>query len=193
MPGERAMVVTHPHPLYGGDMHNHVVKAVVSAYGAQGFTTLRFNFRGVGESQGSYDGGAGERIDVLAAIRHLEDMDKKIIHLAGYSFGAWVNALGIEDYADRITNLVFVSPPVDFLDFSFLKSCRQLRLVITGSRDEIASPKSIRELLPQWNCDAVLRIISGTDHFYLGKTDRLEAAIREFILGRKTPDSFDGA
>ncbi|RLJ02607.1 MAG: alpha/beta hydrolase, partial [Candidatus Aenigmatarchaeota archaeon] len=91
-PGEKGAVVTHPHPLYGGDMHNNVVETVVQAYREKGYATLRFNFRGVGRSTGSYDEGIGEQEDVRAALAYLTGTGKTSIDLAGYSFGAWVNA-----------------------------------------------------------------------------------------------------
>ena len=84
-------VITHPHPLYGGTMNNPVVETVQSAYQQYGYATLRFNFRGVGGSQGNFDNGLGEQNDVRAAISYVENMDVSAIDLAGYSFGAWVN------------------------------------------------------------------------------------------------------
>ena len=103
-PGEKAAIVTHPHPLYGGDMNNNVVEALVQAYREKGYTTLRFNFRGVGQSGGSFDEGIGEQEDVKAALAHLGELGKSSIDLAGYSFGAWVNAFGLKgfDHALRI-------------------------------------------------------------------------------------------
>jgi len=92
---DNGVVITHPHPLYGGDMNNFIVDLIVRAYQKKGFTTLRFNFRGTGKSQGNYDDGTGEQEDVRAAIATLSKMDIKKIDLAGYSFGAWVNALAI--------------------------------------------------------------------------------------------------
>ena len=88
VPGEKATVITHPHPLYGGSMHNNVVESLMRAYLGAGYSTLRFNFRGVGGSQGEYDHGRGEQQDAKSAIRHLSEMGKKVIALAGYSFCA---------------------------------------------------------------------------------------------------------
>jgi alpha/beta superfamily hydrolase len=87
------VIITHPHPLYGGNMHNNVVISITNTYQKMGYTTLRFNFRGVGNSQGSYGDGVGEQEDVRAAISYLTDSSINQIDLAGYSFGAWVNAL----------------------------------------------------------------------------------------------------
>ena len=82
--GDAGVVIAHPHPQYGGSMHNNVVESLVKAYGKAGFTTLRFNFRGVGRSEGHYDGGVGEQQDVSGAVAYLKDLGMTTIHLAGY-------------------------------------------------------------------------------------------------------------
>ena len=97
-PGQAAVVVTHPHPLYGGDMYNNVVQSIISAYKQTGFTTLRFNFRGVGRSEGKHGQGIGEQEDIRSALAFLSEMGKASIDLAGYSFGSWVNALGLASF-----------------------------------------------------------------------------------------------
>src|SRR4030042_1538427 len=112
LPGGKGVVITHPHPLYGGTMHNNVVKAVAAAYQDKGYSTLRFNFRGVEKSEGDFDNGVGEQEDIKAALEYLSHLDKKQLDLAGYSFGAWVIALGLEKY-ERVKRVVMVSPPVD--------------------------------------------------------------------------------
>ncbi len=174
------VVVTHPHPLYGGEMHNNVVESVVRAYGQKGYTTLRFNFRGVGRSEGGYDEGNGEQEDVRAAVAYLCGLGKTSIDLAGYSFGAWVNAQCIQSLTD-VKRMIMVSPPVNFLDFSFLKYCAKIRLVIAGSEDDIASPAMIKDMIPVWNSEAEFNIIKGADHFYCGKTGELEAVIGDLV------------
>ncbi|MDQ1336732.1 MAG: uncharacterized protein QG552_3682 [Thermodesulfobacteriota bacterium] len=176
----KGVVVTHPHPLYGGSMENNVVEAVVRAYGEKGYTTLRFNFRGVGRSEGRYDNGRGEQEDVRAAVAHLTQLGMTSIDLTGYSFGAWVNAKCIDSLRD-VRRMVMVSPPVNFLDFSFLKSCPKIRLVIAGSEDDIAPPAMIEKILLVWNPESELKAINGADHFYWGKTGEIEAIIGDLI------------
>lgn len=178
--GQSAVVVTHPHPLYGGDMTNNVVESVVRAYGENGYTTLRFNFRGVGQSDGTYDNGTGEQEDVRAAVAFLGGLGKTSIDLAGYSFGAWVNAQCIESLTD-VKRMIMVSPPVNFLDFSFLEYSEKIRLVIAGSEDDIAPPAMIKDMIPVWNPEAVFNIIKGADHFYRGKTGEIEAIVGGLI------------
>ena len=161
----RGVVITHPHPLYAGDMHNPVVDAIRRAYRMKGVATLRFNFRGTGESEGGHDNGVGEQDDVLTALSFLTESGFQPVDLAGYSFGAWVNALTLQGEG-RTENLVMVSPPVAFVDFASIGRLPGLRLVVTGSRDEIAPPDVIRQVLPTWNPSAHFDIIDGSDHFY---------------------------
>jgi len=179
-PGERGVVVSHPHPLYGGSMHNHVVKAIVRAYREMGYSTLRFNFRGVEKSGGDFDNGIGEQEDVEAALKYMSNNGKTHIDLAGYSFGAWVNALGLERY-DRAERLLMVSPPVSFIDFSFLKYHPKIQLIIAGSRDDIGGHETIEKLLPRWNPEAIYRLIDGADHFYGDQADEIKTIIQEFL------------
>ena len=180
VPGEKAVMVTHPHPLYGGDMNNNVVAAVVEAYRSRGYTTLRINFRGVGQSEGKYDEGIGEQEDVRAGLLYLNGLGKSSIDLAGYSFGAWVNAMGLESfqYARRI---IMVSPPVNFIDFSFLGYSAKIQLVIAGSEDDIAPPGMIKGMIHAWNSDVRFNIIQGADHFYAGKISEIVRIIQDFL------------
>jgi alpha/beta superfamily hydrolase len=180
--GNKGAVVTHPHPLYGGDMYNNVVEAVVQAYQANGYTTLRFNFRGAGQSEGGYDEGRGEQEDIRAALAYLRGLGKTDIDLAGYSFGAWVNALGLERFHD-VQRLVMVSPPVNFMDFSFLGRTPKIRLVISGSHDDIGPPKMIEDLLSSWHPQAEFHVIQGADHFYWGHTADVGKIIEAFLAG----------
>jgi len=178
--GGAGVVVTHPHPQYGGSMHNNVVESLVKAYGKAGYTTLRFNFRGVGKSEGQYDEGVGEQADVRAAVEYLRELGMSAVDLAGYSFGVWVNALGIQDLND-VDRMIMVSPPVHFMDFSFLEYSPKIQLVIAGAEDDIAPPDMIRKMLPRWNGDASFQIIQGADHFYGGKTGEIEGIIWKFL------------
>jgi len=177
---DRGVVITHPHPLYGGDMLNNVVEAIAQAYQEKGHSTLRFNFSGVGQSEGEYDNGIGEQENVRAALGYLSDLGKKNIDLVGYSFGAWVNALGLEGFA-KANRMIMVSPPVNFIDFSFLTYEQKIQLVIVGTEDDIAGCKMVEEMLKTWNPEANLRNIQGADHFYWGKISELKSIIHEFL------------
>lgn len=177
----RGAVVTHPHPLYGGDMHNSVVAAIVGAYRGCGYSTLRFNFRGVGRSQGHYANGDGEQSDVGAALTYLARQAIEPCDLAGYSFGAWINTR-METPGGLLRNRILVSPPVDLLDFDPKTALPDLRLVITGEMDPLASPPAIRKLLLVWNPAARLEIVPGADHFYSGCIDRLEEILGSYLV-----------
>lgn len=178
--GERGAVITHPHPLYGGSMYNQVVEVLTTTYREKGFSTLRFNFRGVGSSQGDYDQGDGEAEDVRSALRYLSERGKSDFDLAGYSFGAWVNAKIMES-EPLIKRIIMVSPPVAFLEFSPVTQSPKIKLVVAGDRDEIAPADRIRDLIPIWNPAARFEVIKGADHFYLGRIDALRAVLTHAI------------
>lgn len=180
LPGDRGVVVTHPHPLYGGSMHNDVVETVVRAYREREYSTLRFNFRGVGGSEGRHDRGVGEREDVGAALSYLAGLGKTRIDLAGYSFGAWVNALGAASF-EAAHRFVMVAPPLNFLDFSSLGPCSRTALVIVGSRDPFADVEAVRGMLRSWNSEACLRVIDGADHFYGARMEVLRETLAGFL------------
>ncbi len=179
-PGDKAVVVTHPHPLYGGEMHNNVVESITAAYQHKGYTTLRFNFRGVGRSEGSHGQGVGEQEDVRAALSYLNELGKSSLDLTGYSFGSWVNAMGLESF-DLVKRLVMVSPPVAVIDFSSLGYNAKIQLVISGSDDDIAPPEMIKELIPTWNPEAEFKVLQGIDHFYWGGTGEVQEIIKDFL------------
>ena len=182
------MVITHPHPLYGGTMDNSVVETVQTAYQKEGYATLRFNFRGVGGSQGNFDNGIGEQDDVRAAIAYVENMNVSAVDLAGYSFGAWVNAGVAADSCTSIASMMMISPPVGFIEFENANTLGCLKLVVTGSADDIAPAHQIRDLLPAWNPNTQFEIIDGCDHFYSGHLDRLQSILIRYL---KSPESDD--
>jgi len=167
---QKGAVITHPHPLYGGDMYNPVVEAIEAAYRKAGFSTLRFNFRGTGKSAGTHDDGVGEREDVAAAVAYLKNEGVESIHLSGYSFGAWVNAIAVQNKL-VVDGMTMVAPPVAFIDFEKGIRLPGLTKVVAGSRDEFAPPGLIRPLLDNWNPTAKFEIIDGADHFFFAYLD----------------------
>jgi len=173
---KKGVVVTHPHPLYGGDMNNLVVESIVHVYHMKGYSTLKFNFRGVGRSQGAYDDGLGEQKDVLSALSFLADMGMEQIDLAGYSFGAWVNAHALQK--DTLTKqMIMVSPPVGFMDFKSIVTMNTLKFVVTGNRDDIAPADMVEKMISTWNPNARFEVIDGADHFYGGYLKQLESVL----------------
>jgi len=167
---DKGVVITHPHPKYGGDMYSPVGEALAATYRKQGYTTLRFNFRGTGNSAGSYAHGIGEREDVKAAVALLRARGLTSIHLSGYSFGAWVNAMTLQEKL-TVDGLTMVAPPVAFIDFKDDVRLPMLSAVVAGSRDEFAPPDLVRPLMHQWHPGARLDIIDGADHSFFGFLD----------------------
>ncbi len=172
--GKKAIIITHPLPLYGGEMHNAVVSTAREVFFNKGFSTLRFNFRGTGYSQGNHEGGIGEQKDVAAAFAYLAEQGYSEISLAGYSFGAWVSIMAVASGALPVKDLILISPPVDFIEFEPVNNVSSLRLVVAGDRDEYASFDHIQTLVPEWNSKAAVKKIAGCDHFYSGHLDTLK-------------------
>lgn len=162
--GDRAAVITHPHPLYGGDMHNPVVETIGRIYQNRGFTTLRFNFRGVGASTGSFTEGFGEMDDVRGAIGYLIQAGIEKIDLSGYSFGTRV--LAGMSLPEQVIRQIYVAPPVAFMDFSEIAEVTRLAAVVVGDSDDFAPVADIKNLLHRWGSSADLHVISGGDHFF---------------------------
>ncbi len=172
-PGEQGVIITHPHSLYGGNMYNPVVETISRVFRKRGLSTLRFNFRGVGDSQGRFEDGVGEQQDVLAALQFLIDSGMTKIQLAGYSFGSRVIA-GIKNLPKEVICQHHIAPPVAFMDYSEVADIEKLQTVIAGADDEIAPPAQIKQLLSSWNPDTNMIVIDGADHFFTGSLDLLE-------------------
>lgn len=173
-------IITHPHPLYGGDMLNPVVESLMHSFKRKNYSTLRFNFRGTGRSEGEYDEGIGEGQDVMAAIRFFVARGIQSVEIAGYSFGSWVLA-HMDEIPAEVKGMVFVSPPLALLPFKGNRSFPQLKLVITGEEDEIAPVHLIRDSLNCWNADACFKVIDFADHFYYGCFATLEGLMHNYL------------
>lgn len=178
--GNKGVVITHPHPRYGGDMYNNVVEWTTQVYQSHNYTTLRFNFRGVGKSTGTYDNGIGEKQDVLSAISILKNKGINHIELAGYSFGSWINA-NVVGNMEMVDRLVMISPPIGFVSFDSVGELKPLALVITGSMDDIAPADIIRKKITSWNKNARLDVIDGADHFYSGYRKELMSMVSSIL------------
>ena len=175
----RGVVTAHPHPLYGGDMTNNVVETIVGAYQKKRHTTLRFNFRGVGASTGDHDDGIGEQADLLAAFQFLKGQGITSVDLAGYSFGAWVIAKTTDNLpADGI---IMVAPPTAMMDFDATTPMPNLKLVVTGSRDEFAPADRVKALTAAWNPAAAFEVIDGADHFFSGWEEKMAKILINYV------------
>jgi hypothetical protein len=178
-PGARAAaLVCHPHPLHGGTMYNKVAYRAGRALAAAGLTVLRFNFRGVGASEGSWDEGRGEREDAAAMIDHLA-RDHDEILVAGYSFGAWVGLdVGLRDA--RVSRLVGIGVPVNLFDFGYLHAAEKPALLVHGDRDAYGEVDRVRALAAAAGPRARLHLLAGADHFFEAHLDALMAAVTAF-------------
>lgn len=181
---ELAAVVCHPHPLYGGTMHNKVVFRVAKTLHRLGLPVLRFNFRGAGLSEGTHDEGRAETGDVSAAIEYMSrEFHWCPIVLAGFSFGAWVG-LRVGCVEPRVGELVGVGIPADNSDLSYLVDCEKPKLFIQGSRDQYGARERVEALVRTLPEPKRAVFVEGADHFFAGKLDRVEAALREWMVER---------
>jgi alpha/beta superfamily hydrolase len=176
-----AAVVMHPHPQYGGDMYNHVVEAMCEALASLAVTTLRFNFRGTGRSEGSFDNGAGEARDALGAVAVLRsDAPERPVLLVGYSFGAMVAASVA--VAAAVPALVLVSPPLAYAGLSLLPDAIPV-LILAGDRDDLVPSAALAAI------EAPGRrvfVVPGTDHSWWPGADVLASELRKFVANLLT-------
>lgn len=182
---QKAVVVCHPHPLYGGSMDNNVVLAIADVFYTSGFTTLRFNFRGVGNSTGTFDNEKGEQDDVRAAVAYLKEKGYKQIWLAGYSFGSKITALVVSSGIE-IEEHVMVAPPAAFMTFDDVDNLPRTHLIITGASDEIAPPDRIKAHFQRWGISPCLEVIQSCDHFYSGCIKELERIVDNYLSSKRS-------
>jgi len=172
-----AALICHPHPLFGGTLHNKVVYQAAKAMDGLGIPVLRFNFRGAGLSEGKHDRGNGELDDVRSALEFLAGAFAGTpLLLAGFSFGCWVGLrVGCEDR--RVEKLIAIGAPVDTSDFSYLYECRKPKLFVHGSNDEHGDVNQVRRMVEKLPGNNELVIVDGVDHFFAGKIEELGRAI----------------
>ena len=179
-------LVLHPHPRQGGTMNNKIVYNIYQAFAKLGFSTLRFNFRGVGKSQGSYDNGVGELTDAASALDWLqsENPSAKSTWIAGFSFGSWL-ALQLLMRRPEIAGFVTVSPPANLYDFSFLAPCPSSGLIIQGTEDKIVEIESVNELVTKLNKQKPLNItykkFAGADHFFAKDLEKIQTTVKKYV------------
>jgi len=176
----KGVVVSHPHPLYGGNMDNPVVEEIARCFYDHGFTTLRFNFRGTENSSGVFGNGVGEQDDVRAAMVCLKSFGVSRISLAGYSFGARINASVVSSGYD-LHDHIMVSPPMGVMPFDAVLSMPSTGMIVTGANDEIAPPEMVRSAIKRWQINPRFEVIKGCDHFYTDRLTRLRAFLSEYL------------
>src|SRR5919108_940552 len=176
-----AALVCHPHPLYGGTLHNKVVFHAMKALNSFGFPVLRFNFRGTGLSEGEHNHGVGEVDDVCAALDWLDDEFHLPMVFAGFSFGAAVG-LRVACADSRVRAVIGLGLPVAPLDgrsydFDFLKNCDKPKLFVSGARDQFAPRAELRQLVALLSEPKKLVLVEGADHFFEGRMRELRETI----------------
>jgi len=177
----RGAVVCHPHPQYGGDMDNPVVLAATQALQDAGVATLRFNFRGVGASEGRYGGGFAEADDARAAVTCLrEKLSGAVIALGGYSFGAMVALLAGHDHAD-VERLFAIALPATMFDATPIEQSNKPKLFLLGDRDPYCPYPAMEALVARLAGENSLVRIAGADHFLFGLEERVGADVARFV------------
>ena len=177
-----AVVVCHPHPVYGGSMNNNVTMAISSALVERSIIALMFNFRGVGGSQGSFDGGVAEQEDVKAALSWIAfqaNVDVNKLGLAGYSFGAAV-ALPVACSDARVSAMALISPPLE-QEVLQLQGCTKPKLVICGSEDYLLPPMNVEPIMREAAEPKQFEVIDGADHFWCGFDKQLAEKVADFF------------
>ena len=171
-------LLLHPHPQHGGTMNNKVVYGLYHSFVRRGFSTLRFNFRGVGRSQGSFDRGEGELSDAAASLDWLQgyNPNASACWIGGFSFGAWIG-MQLLMRRPEIDGFIAIAPPANLYDFSFLAPCPSSGLILQGDQDMIvnldAAQKLVNKLSHQRDIKIDYRIIKGADHFFQNHMDEL--------------------
>jgi alpha/beta superfamily hydrolase len=171
-------IILHPHPQHGGTMNNKVVYNLYYVFVKRGFSVLRFNFRGVGRSQGEFDNGLGELSDAASALDWLQTVNPnaQACWVAGFSFGAWIS-MQLLMRRPEIEGFISVAPPANMYDFSFLAPCPSSGLIIQGTEDDVV-PEPIVEKLAnklklQRNIVIDYHLVKGAIHFYKDHMDTM--------------------
>jgi alpha/beta superfamily hydrolase len=182
-----AALVCHPHPLFGGTLHNKVVFHTMKALNSFGFPVLRFNFRGAGLSQGEHDHGRGEMDDVRAALDWLDREFRLPLIFAGFSFGAAVG-LPLACADGRVQAVIGLGIPVAPIDeraydFSFLQTCAKPKLLVSGARDQFGPRVQLQRLVDSLAEPRKLVLVEGADHFFEGRLRELRETIEGWVKG----------
>lgn len=188
-------LVLHPHPEHGGTMNNKVVYALYQSFVARGFSTLRFNFRGVGRSQGVYDRGEGELSDAASALDWLQiyNPNAPFCWIAGFSFGAWIG-MQLLMRRPEITGFISVAPPANSFDFTFLAPCPASGLMVQGDADQLVPPESVKKLVDKLSAQRGIVIdytlVPGANHFFTGQIDEM-LAVTDGYLDKNLPEGYE--
>ncbi|MEQ8229637.1 MAG: alpha/beta hydrolase [Rhodospirillales bacterium] len=185
-PNSPVALLLHPHPEYGGTMNNRVVYAMYQSFVKRGFSTLRFNFRGVGRSQGKFDNGQGELSDAATALDWMQghNPNASTCWIAGFSFGAWV-AMQLMMRRPEISGFISAAPPASIYDFSFLAPCPASGLLVHGKTDDVVPvgsvDKLVEKLSAQKNIEIDYRTIDKCDHYFSDHLEKLIGHVEGYL------------
>jgi len=182
-------LVLHPHPRFGGTMNNQIVYKMFYMFQERDFTCLRFNFRGVGRSQGYFDHGVGELADAAAALDWIQTLhpDSRGVWIAGFSFGAWVG-MQLLMRRPEVEGFISIAPQPNLYDFSFLAPCPSSGLIINGDADRIVPMDEVEKLAAKLKAQKGITIthtrVAGANHFFEKGMDVLVEEIKQYVKGR---------
>ncbi|MCE2951765.1 MAG: alpha/beta hydrolase [Alphaproteobacteria bacterium] len=188
--GAPIALVLHPHPEHGGTMNNKVTYALYRTFVEMGFNTMRFNFRGVGKSEGRFGQGEGELSDAACVLDWMQTYNPaaESCWVAGFSFGAWIS-MQLLMRRPEIEGFISVSPPANMFDFSFLAPCPVSGLMLHGDQDQIVPVGSVKTLADklsmQRNIQVTHTVIEGADHFYGEQLDQLMLEVKTYVTDRR--------
>ena len=190
--GSPIAILLHPHPTFGGTMNNPIVHAMYQMFQSRGFSVLRFNFRGVGRSQGVFENGAGELSDAASALDWLQSFNReaKICWIAGVSFGAWIS-MQLLMRRPEISGFISVAPLAKHYDFSFLAPCPSSGIIIQGENDTIVPITSVDRLVDKLKLQKDITIdynvVKNAGHFFQNEQDDLKALVEDYIVRELKP------
>ena len=179
-------IILHPHPQFGGTMNNQIVYDLYYMFLKRNFAVLRFNFRGVGRSQGVFDHGTGELSDAAAALDWLQTFnpDARSCWIAGFSFGAWIG-MQLLMRRPEIDGFISIAPPANLYDFTFLAPCPSSGMIINGTQDAVVPPDSVKGLVDRLKTQKGIVIdhemIEGANHFFENKIDDLIGRVAAYV------------
>ena len=189
-PNAPVALLLHPHPEHGGNMNNKVVYNLYHAFARQGFSTLRFNFRGVGRSQGAFAKGEGELSDAAAALDWLQTVNPNTTNywVAGFSFGAWIG-MQLLMRRPEIEGFISVAPPANIYDFSFLAPCPASGLILQGTEDILVPQDAVQALVDKLSKQRGIkidyRLVEGADHFFGNRLEELSSNVEEYVAAAR--------
>jgi alpha/beta superfamily hydrolase len=192
-PSAPIALILHPHPQYGGTMNNKVVYTLFHTFARLGFSTLRFNFRGVGRSQGTFSRGEGELSDAASALDWLQTYNPNArgCWIAGFSFGAWIS-MQLLMRRPEISGFIAVAPPANLFDFTFLAPCPASGLIVHGNSDDVVPQEAVQKLVDklkhQKDIHIQFKVADGANHFFADQMDQLAEIVTDYLTHRLQPE-----